>query len=115
MIIGAGPSGLTAGYELLSTTDIRPIIIEMTNDIGGFSKTINYKGNRIDLGGHRFFSKSEKVMNWWIKMLPLQGFPSKDDIILNRDSCFLKEKDTPDVRVNLSSSIKAIIRDRIGT
>ena len=57
IIIGAGPAGLTAAYELLSKSDIEPVIIEKSNDIGGISKTINYKGNRIDLGGHRFFLK----------------------------------------------------------
>ena len=63
VIIGAGPAGLTAAYELLSRTDIRPIVIEMSGLIGGISTTVNYKGNRIDIGGHRFFSKSERVMN----------------------------------------------------
>ena len=71
IIIGAGPAGLTAAYELLTTTDIKPVIIEEDNQVGGLSKTINYKGNRIDLGGHRFFSKSEKVVNWWLHFLPL--------------------------------------------
>ena len=68
VIIGAGPAGLTAAYELLDKTDIKPIIFEKSNDIGGLSKTVNYKGNRIDLGGHRFFSKSDRVMQWWKKM-----------------------------------------------
>ncbi|MDO9465005.1 MAG: NAD(P)/FAD-dependent oxidoreductase [bacterium] len=72
IIIGAGPAGLTAAYELLNKTDIKPIIYEMTEDIGGISKTINYKGNRIDIGGHRFFSKSDRVMQWWQKILPSQ-------------------------------------------
>jgi protoporphyrinogen oxidase len=71
IIIGAGPSGLTAAYELLKTTDIRPILIEQDSQVGGISKTINYKGNRIDLGGHRFFSKSDAVINWWLQFLPL--------------------------------------------
>lgn len=83
IIIGAGPGGLTAAYEILNKTDIKPIIFEMTNDIGGISKTVNYKGNRIDIGGHRFFSKSDRVMQWWQNILPLQGAPSKDDLILN--------------------------------
>lgn len=84
IIIGAGPAGLTLAYELLEKTDITPIIFEMTQDIGGISKTVEYKGNRIDIGGHRFFSKSEKIMNWWKNILPLQGAPSIDDKILNR-------------------------------
>jgi len=84
IIIGAGPAGLTAAYELLKKTDIVPIIYEKTNTIGGISKTINYKGNRIDLGGHRFFSKSDQIMKWWLNILPLQSAPAKDDILLNR-------------------------------
>lgn len=72
IIIGAGPAGLTAAYELLKRSDIIPIIFEKSNDIGGISKTINYKGNRMDIGGHRFFSKSDRVMNWWMKILPLE-------------------------------------------
>ena len=60
IIIGAGPAGLTAAYEFLARkTDIRPIIFESTGRIGGISCTINHNGNRIDIGGHRFFSKSE--------------------------------------------------------
>jgi len=88
IIIGAGPAGLTAAYELLDKTDIQPIIYEMSGDIGGISKTINYKGNRIDIGGHRFFSKSERVMKWWQNILPLQGAPARDDIILDREVNF---------------------------
>jgi protoporphyrinogen oxidase len=85
IIIGAGPAGLTAAYELLDKTDIKPVIYEKSKYIGGISKTINYKGNRIDIGGHRFFSKSERVMNWWINILPLQGTPAKDDTAVGRE------------------------------
>lgn len=84
VIIGAGPAGLTAAYELLKRTDIVPIVLEAENFAGGISRTFNCGGNRMDMGGHRFFSKSDRVMNWWINILPLQGTPSKDDIILNR-------------------------------
>jgi len=72
IIIGAGPAGLTAAYELLSRTDILPIVIEKSNYMGGISRTINYKNNRIDIGGHRFFSKSDRVMDWWFQHLPMQ-------------------------------------------
>ncbi len=72
IIIGAGPAGLTAAYELLKRTDIKPILLEKSGDIGGISKTVNFKGNRIDIGGHRFFSKSDRVMHWWLQILPLQ-------------------------------------------
>jgi protoporphyrinogen oxidase len=72
IIIGAGPAGLTAAYELLTQTDIIPIVIEADTQVGGLSKTIDYRGNKIDLGGHRFFSKSEKIIAWWLKILPLE-------------------------------------------
>jgi protoporphyrinogen oxidase len=71
IIIGAGPAGLTAAYELLERTDIVPIILEKSGDIGGISKTVNYKGNRIDIGGHRFFSKSDRIMQWWLDRMPM--------------------------------------------
>ena len=72
IIIGAGPAGLTAAYELLTKTDIVPIIIEADNQTGGLSKTIDYHGNKIDIGGHRFFSKSKRVIAWWLQFLPLE-------------------------------------------
>ena len=86
IIIGAGPAGLTAAYELLKhkEADIHPIILEASNEIGGISKTVNYKGNRMDMGGHRFFSKIPEVNQWWSNMLPLQGVPSSDDRFLKR-------------------------------
>src|ERR1700675_1588484 len=73
IIIGAGPAGLTAAYELLTRTDIQPIVLEKSEYMGGISRTVNYKGNRIDIGGHRFFSKSDRVMRWWLQILPLQA------------------------------------------
>src|SRR6187402_615725 len=86
IIIGAGPAGLTAAYELLTRTDIHPIIIESDKQVGGLSKTVEYKGNRIDIGGHRFFSKSSKVLHWWLDFLPLEasGQPSHFHIRYHR-------------------------------
>ena len=72
VIIGAGPAGLTAAFELLTRTQIQPIVLEKSDFIGGISRTINYKGNRIDIGGHRFFSKSDRVMKWWLNIMPMQ-------------------------------------------
>jgi len=92
IIIGAGPAGLTAAYELLIKTDIKPVIIESSREIGGISKTFNYKNNRMDMGGHRFFSKSDRVMKFWTDILPLQTRPSKDDITLNRTINFPKNQ-----------------------
>ncbi|HEX6496654.1 MAG TPA: NAD(P)/FAD-dependent oxidoreductase [Acidobacteriaceae bacterium] len=70
IIIGAGPAGLTAGLELLRRTDIVPVILEASQEIGGISRTIRYNGNRMDIGGHRFFSKSDRVMQWWMELMP---------------------------------------------
>jgi protoporphyrinogen oxidase len=72
IIAGAGPAGLTAALELLDKTDIVPIVYEADTMVGGLAKTVNFKGNRIDIGGHRFFSKSTRVMDWWAGILPLQ-------------------------------------------
>jgi len=71
VIAGAGPAGLTAALELLRRSDIKPIVLEAEVQVGGISKTINYRGNRMDLGGHRFFSKSDWVMRWWQEILPV--------------------------------------------
>jgi protoporphyrinogen oxidase len=77
LIVGAGPAGLTAALELLRRTDITPLIIEADAQVGGISKTINYRGNRMDLGGHRFFSKSDWAMAWWQEILPVLGDASE--------------------------------------
>ena len=86
-IIGAGPAGLTAAYELLSRApgryEVR--IFEESDMVGGISRTIQHKGNRMDIGGHRFFSKNPQVMDWWKNMMPLQGAPASDDIALQRE------------------------------
>ena len=71
VIIGAGPAGLTAALELTRAGCSGVTVLEATDDIGGLSKTVAYKGNRIDIGGHRFFSKSDWVMDWWRDMLPV--------------------------------------------
>ena len=64
---------MTAAYELLTRTDILPVVLEKSNHLGGIARTVNYKGNRMDIGGHRFFSKSDRVMDWWLKILPLEA------------------------------------------
>ena len=64
IIIGGGPAGLTAAYEFLKYTDVQPTVLEMSEYWGGISRTVNYKGNRIDIGGHRFFSKSDELTKY---------------------------------------------------
>ncbi len=73
LIIGAGPAGLTAAFELIKRTDIQPIVLEKSEDMGGISRTVRYKGNRMDIGGHRFFSKSDRVMKWWMEVMPVEA------------------------------------------
>lgn len=95
IIIGAGPAGLTAAYELQrNTKNIKPIIFESSNSFGGISKTVNYKGNRIDIGGHRFFSKSERIMKWWEKILPtsIDIPPRKNKADINDKTMLIRQR-----------------------
>ena len=86
IVIGAGPAGLTAAYELLRKHEgYEVVVLEKTDSIGGISKTVRHGGNRMDIGGHRFFSKDQAVMDWWQEVMPLQGAPSMDDLILKRE------------------------------
>ena len=84
LIIGGGAAGLTAAYEFARQGWCNVTVLEREPLLGGISRTLEYKGNRIDIGGHRFFSKSDTVMQWWRDMMPLQGVPSCDDIELGR-------------------------------
>ncbi len=110
IIIGAGPAGLTAAYELLNKNkkEYEVIILEESQDIGGISKTINYKGNRMDIGGHRFFSKNEDVIKFWKDIMPIQGKDSFDDKKLGRKKEL--SKDGPDPEKN---DIVMLLRNRI--
>ncbi len=85
-IIGGGPAGLTAAYEFVKHSDIVPIVIEMSEFWGGISRTENHNGNRIDIGGHRFFSKSEIVMDWWQEILPIYSEESSVNIAYQNQS-----------------------------
>ena len=70
IIIGAGPAGITAGCEILKQSDEYQVtMIEEEGQVGGISKTVCWNGNRMDLGGHRFFTKNDRVMNWWKELL----------------------------------------------
>ena len=97
LIIGAGPAGLTAAYELLDKSkDFEVIVLEESDCFGGISRTVNYKGNRMDMGGHRFFSKVPEVNEWWEKMLPTQGAMPYDDILLGRTSTTIEGGPDPE-------------------
>ncbi|MBO4573567.1 MAG: NAD(P)/FAD-dependent oxidoreductase [Clostridia bacterium] len=86
LIVGAGPAGLTAGYELVKNKENEVVILEESDVLGGISQTVRYNGNRMDIGGHRFFSKDDEIMDWWRELMPLQGAPSFDDKKLLRES-----------------------------
>lgn len=69
VIIGAGPAGLTAAYEL-SKHGIQGVILEADSVVGGIARTEERNGYRFDIGGHRFFSKSDEIEALWDEMLP---------------------------------------------
>ena len=97
VIIGAGPAGLSCAYKLLNNNNnIEVIILEEDSEVGGISKTINHNGNRMDIGGHRFFTKNKEVEKFWLKILPLQGHKSYDDTILNVDKPLKKGGPDPE-------------------
>lgn len=98
VIIGAGPAGLTAAYELLKdkSGEYCVTVLEESGEIGGISRTVKYNGNRMDIGGHRFFSKDSRVTDWWQEILPMQGAPSKDDIKTGRDFALAENGPDPE-------------------
>lgn len=73
IIIGAGPAGLTAALELQDAGINDIVVLEADSIVGGISRTVEHHGNRIDIGGHRFFSKSDWVMDWWARLMPIQA------------------------------------------
>lgn len=111
IIIGAGPAGLTMAYELLKDSGnerYNVTILEETQDIGGISKTVKYNGNRMDIGGHRFFSKDERVMNFWSELMPVQGKNSFDDEKLGREKPLVEGGPNPEIDDNVM-----LIRQRV--
>ena len=84
VIIGAGPAGLSTAYELAKSDEFDITVLELESFVGGISRTVNYKNNRMDIGSHRFFTKNERVSNVWHEIMPLQSKPSMDDVLLNR-------------------------------
>ncbi|MBQ1194442.1 MAG: NAD(P)/FAD-dependent oxidoreductase [Lachnospiraceae bacterium] len=110
VIIGAGPAGITAAYELLSrekeSYDV--VILEESNEIGGISRTVRYNGNRMDIGGHRFFSKDDNVMKWWANIMPTQGADAYDDKQLGRKKNLVKNGTDPEKEDEVM-----LLRDRV--
>jgi protoporphyrinogen oxidase len=113
VIAGAGPAGLTAALEMLRRSDIMPVVFEADGQVGGISKTINYRGNRMDLGGHRFFSKSDWVMGWWQDILPVAEGQSEAGTAL-RIAYQGQERDlAPKVFGATTSDAVLLVRDRL--
>jgi protoporphyrinogen oxidase len=106
LIIGAGPAGLTAAFELLKRTDIQPTVLEKSEEIGGISRTVRYKEHRIDIGGHRFFSKSDRVMNWWMEAMPVEG-PADQAFRITY------QQQSRDVRVGNGGGLDPKVDDRV--
>ncbi len=100
IIIGAGPAGLSCAYSLIGT-DYTPIIIEADSSVGGLAKTIYENGNGTDIGPHRFYTKNDKIMNLWDKILPIQGALSCDDILTNRNIILNKNGPDPEKENNV--------------
>ena len=109
IIIGAGPAGLTAAIELLKNGgDYDVTILEGSQAMGGISQTVRYNGNRMDIGGHRFFSKNQQVMDWWADLMPLQGKPAYDDKKLGHEKPLAENGPDPETEDNVM-----LVRDRV--
>jgi protoporphyrinogen oxidase len=73
VIIGAGPAGLTAAYQLAMLGQ-QPVVLEADTVVGGISRTVERDGWRFDIGGHRFFTKVKRVEDFWHQILPAEDF-----------------------------------------
>ncbi len=110
VIIGAGPAGLTAANELLDSKEYEVIVLEETSDIGGISKTVKYNGNRMDIGGHRFFSKDERILKYWKEIMPIQGKGAYDDLKLENDKKLEQNGPDPEKEDNVMLIRKRVSR-----
>ena len=113
VVIGAGPAGLTAAYELLKHSDVVPHVFETAAQVGGISKTVNYKGNLIDIGGHRFFSKSEKIMEWWQNIMPIEFGAISGSVQLKYQGKTTKISSKKRVKADATSDTSLLVRHRV--
>ena len=109
IVIGGGPAGLTAAYELLKNGSGKydVTVLEAGSRLGGISATVSHGGNRMDLGGHRLFSKDERIMNRWKEIMPVQGKPSIDEKLTGSKKKFSKCGPDPEKTDNV-----LLVRDR---
>ena len=96
VIIGAGPAGITATYQLSKQPEMEVELVEKADFIGGISATLDFDGSKVDLGPHRFYTKSDRVQEFWESILPLQGKPAIDDIELGHNLPFSEKSNAPD-------------------
>ena len=113
VVAGAGPAGLTAARELLRRSPIIPIVFEADVQVGGISKTVNYRGNRLDLGGHRFFSKSDWVMRWWEEILPIARDATEDNALLRIGYQRQSHEFAPSAPAPAATDAVMLIRNRL--
>lgn len=113
VIAGAGPAGLTAALELLRRSEVTPLVFESDSQVGGISKTVNYRGNRMDLGGHRFFSKSDWVMRWWQEILPVAQEQADPDRMLRIHYQQQHRDFLPERLADASSDAVMLVRQRL--
>jgi protoporphyrinogen oxidase len=113
VIVGAGPAGLTAALEFLRQSNIRPILLEGSREIGGLSRTVRYKGNRMDIGGHRFFSKSDRVMQWWLEHMPIEaGADGEAAISYQNQTRSIADMRTPEGKTAAEGDLVMLVRPR---
>ena len=111
IIVGCGPAGLSCAYHLLKKNKNKKFhvtLLEEDSSVGGISKTAVYHGNRMDLGGHRFFTKNQEVLKLWLDIMPLQGFPAYDDKLLNITKEYSKDGGNPE-----KSNRVMLLRNRV--
>jgi protoporphyrinogen oxidase len=113
VIAGAGPAGLTAALELLRHAEVTPIVFETDLQVGGISKTVEYHGNRMDLGGHRFFSKSDWVMRWWQEILPVADGQANFGVPLRLSYQQQSGQFTPTALGDQKSDAVMLVRERL--